>query len=116
MGSPLGICGAQLAIALTFYLQRLPALLKPWEWPCLQSGQGDKPGCRCLVLLVLMGDLAREVRNELLCGKTPSIRGKTGAQTHGFPQPPRGDLFKGTLKDLSVFQERYEGNRADRTP
>lgn len=35
-----------------------------------QSGvRADSKGCQCLTLLVLMGDLAMGVRNELLFGK-----------------------------------------------
>lgn len=73
-------------------------------------------GSWCLALLVLLGDLAMEERNKLLFGKHLLPGGKTGAQTHGFPQPPRGDLLKGTLKDLLVLKERNEGKQGRMNP
>lgn len=109
--SPLGICGAQLEIALTFYLPK--ASCPPGAVGMALSGvRANNMGSGFLALLVLIGPCNGGEKQAPLW-KTPSIRGKADAQTHGFPQSPGGDLFKGTLKDLWVLKERNEGNRAE---
>lgn len=97
MDSPLGICGA---IALPFCLQ---SLLPSWShghgpvW-----SQGRQQGLLVPGSSGPGGTPCSGGEKQAPLWKTPPIRGKTGAQTHGCPQPPRV-LFKDTVKDKGPF-------------